>query len=103
MIEPQPFIVQNQGVLRRLFRDPKSPSHLAVFVSADAQLQVRQGAAQGQQRKAVVRDISSVAEQSMTTLSVPIWFNGWRRCNVVRHVMQLLERFRQTLSSDFTN
>ena len=63
-------------------------SHLTVFVSADVQLQVHQGAAQGQRRQVVVRNISSVGEQSVKTLSVPIWFNGWRRSIVVRHVMQ---------------
>ena len=54
----------NQRVLRSLFPRPDvaTVSHFAVFVDVDmdVQLQNGQAAAQGQRRKAVIRDISGV-------------------------------------------
>ena len=52
----------NQRVLRSLFPGPDvaTVSHFAVFVDVDVQLQDGQAAAQGQRRKAVIRDISGV-------------------------------------------
>ena len=81
----------NQRVLRSLFPRPDvaTGSHFAVFVDVDVQLQDGQGAARGERRKAVIRDISGVDHRGVTNLSAPIWLTGQRHCIVFRHVMQL--------------
>ena len=52
--------LQNQRVLKNLFLRPDVAAvlHFPVFVYADVQTQAGQAAAQGQGRKAVIRDIS---------------------------------------------
>ena len=74
----------NQRVLKNLFPRPNIATvlHFAVFMYVDVQLQVGQAAAKGQQRKAVIRDISGVDHRRATNLSASIWFTGERYCTV---------------------
>ena len=83
--------LQNQRVWRSHFlrHDVAAVLHFAVFMCADAQLQVSHAAARGQRRKAVIRDITGVGHRGVTILSAPIWFTGRRHCTFFHLVMQL--------------
>ena len=83
--------LQNKQVLWGLFPRPDVATvlHFAVFAYVNVRQQVGQAAAQGQRRKPVICDISSVGHRGVTNLSPPIWLTGRRHCTVFRHVMQL--------------
>ena len=95
-----PSLSTNGRVLKNLFPRPDVATvlHVAVFVYMDVQLQVGQAAAWGQQRKAVIRDISGVGHRGVTNLSASIWF-GFSSRDTIMVVGFVLEKH---CDGDFT-